>query len=400
MNGARLPENTKTPPSRSSARKGDFVAHAYTPGLKVLKESLIKKTRLLPLKGEVVVEKEQMVSPDTIVARTELPGNVQMVNVAGNLNIEPADVDECMLKTPGDTIEQGELLAKSKGIFGLFKTSLKSPTNGTVESISGITGQVVLREAPIPVEVDAYIESKITEIIPEEGVEIEAHGAFIQGIFGIGGERQGVIKVLTKDPSQELTAEMITEDCRGKILVGGSFLGLAAFKKANSMEVGGIIVGGYNYQDLKPILGYDLGVAITGSEPIHAALIVTEGFGQINMAARTFELLKANEGRIASMNGATQIRAGVIRPEVIIPLTEQERTGDDYAGDQITGIEGGSIVRIIRAPYFGVLGKVTDLPAELQQMESGTFCRTAEVELEGGKRVLLPRANLEMLETD
>jgi len=209
-----------------------------------------------------------------------------------------------------------------------------------------------------------------------------------------------VIKVLTKDPSQELTAEMITEDCRGKILVGGSFLGLAAFKKANSMEVGGIIVGGYNYQDLKPILGYDLGVAITGSEPIHAALIVTEGFGQINMAARTFELLKANEGRIASMNGATQIRAGVIRPEVIIPLTEQERTGDDYAGDQITGIEGGSIVRIIRAPYFGVLGKVTDLPAELQQMESGTFCRTAEVELEGGKRVLLPRANLEMLETD
>ncbi len=376
------------------------MAHAYTPGLKVLKESLIKKTRLLPLKGQVVVEKDQMVSPDTIVARTELPGNVQMVNVAGNLNIEPADVDECMIKKPGDDIEQGELLAKSKGIFGLFKTSLKSPTNGTVESISGITGQVVLREAPIPVEVDAYIESKITEIIPEEGVEIEAHGAFIQGIFGIGGERQGIIKVLTSDPSQELTADMITEDCRGKILVGGSFLGLAAFKKANSMEVGGIIVGGYNYQDLKPILGYDLGVAITGSEPIHTALIVTEGFGQINMAARTYELLTANEGRIASMNGATQIRAGVIRPEVIIPLTEQERTGDDYAADQITGIEAGSIVRIIRAPYFGVLGKVTDLPAELQQMESGTFCRTAEVELEGGKRVLLPRANLEMLETD
>lgn len=376
------------------------MAHAYTPGLKVLKESLITKIRLLPLKGQVVVEKDQMVSPDTIVARTELPGNVQMVNVAGNLNIEPADVGECMLKKPGDKIETGELLAKSKGIFGLFKTSLKSPTDGTVESISGITGQVVLREAPIPVEVDAYIESKVTEIIPEEGVEIEAHGAFIQGIFGIGGERQGTIKVLTSDPSQELTADLITEDCRGKILVGGSFLGLAAFKKANSMEVGGIIVGGYNYQDLKPILGYDLGVAITGSEPIHTALIVTEGFGQINMAARTYELLTANEGRIASMNGATQIRAGVIRPEVIIPLTEQERTGDDYAADQITGIEEGSVVRIIRAPYFGVLGKVSGLPAELQQMESGTFCRTAEVELEGGERVLLPRANLEMLETD
>ncbi len=376
------------------------MAHAYTPGLKVLKESLIAKTRLLPLKGEVVVGEGDQVNPETVVARTELPGNVQMVNVAGTLNIEPADVDECMLKSAGDTIEKDELIAKSKGIFGLFKTSLKSPTDGTVESISAVTGQVVLREAPIPVEVDAYIESKITGIVPDEGVEIEAHGAFIQGIFGVGGERQGNIKVLVDDPSVELSPELITEDCKGKILVGGSFLSLAAFQKANSVEVAGIIVGGYNYQDLKPVLGYDLGVAITGSEPIATTLIVTEGYGKINMAARTFELLGANEGRVASMNGATQIRAGVIRPEVIIPLTEAERTGDDYTGEQITGIEEGSVVRIIRAPYFGVLGTVTGLPAELQQMESGTFCRTAEVELAGGERVLLPRANLEMLETD
>ncbi len=376
------------------------MAHAYTPGLKVLKESLIAKTRLLPLKGEVVVGEGDQVNPETVVARTELPGNVQMVNVAGTLNIEPADVDECMLKSAGDAVEKDELIARSKGIFGLFKTSLKSPTDGTVESISAVTGQVVLREQPIPVEVDAYIESKITGIVPDEGVEIEAHGAFIQGIFGVGGERQGEIKVLVDDPSVELTPELITDDCRGKILVGGSFLSLAAFQKANSVEVAGIIVGGYNYQDLKPVLGYDLGVAITGSEPIATTLIVTEGYGKINMAARTFELLKSNEGRIASMNGATQIRAGVIRPEVIIPLSEAERTGDDYSGEQITGIEEGSLVRIIRAPYFGVLGTVTGLPAELQQMESGTFCRTAEVELAGGERVLLPRANLEMLETD
>lgn len=376
------------------------MAHAYTPGLKVLKETLIAKTRLLPLKGEVVVEKDQNVNPDTIVARTELPGNVQMVNVAGMLNIEPGDVGDCMLIQPGSKISSGELLAKSKGIFGLFKSSVKSPTDGTLESISSVTGQVVLREAPIPVEVDAYVSSVITEIIPDEGVELKTYGAFIQGIFGIGGERQGEIMVPVSNASQELTPDLITEDCRGKIVVGGSFLSLAAFQKAMSMEVGAIIVGGYNYQDLKPVLGYDLGVAITGSETIATSLIVTEGYGKIDMAARTFELLKTNEGRIASLNGATQIRAGVIRPEVIIPLSDDERSGDSYSSDKITGIEEGSMVRIIRAPYFGVMGKVTGLPAELQQMESGTYCRTAEVELDGGERVLLPRANLEMFETD
>ena len=38
------------------------------------------------------------------------------------------------------------------------------------------------------------------------------------------------------------------------------------------------------------------------------------------MAARTFGLFQALQGRTASINGATQIRAGVIRPEVIVPL--------------------------------------------------------------------------------
>jgi len=376
------------------------VAHAYTPGLKVLKESIVRKTRLLPLKGEVRVETGQDVEPETIVASTDLPGNVQMVNVAGQLNVEPGDVPECMLKQTHDSIEAGDELAKSKGIFGMFKTTLKSPTSGTVESISSVTGQVVLREAPIPVQVDAYVQGKVVETIPEEGVEVETQGAFIQGIFGIGGERQGEIKVLVDDPSAELTADMLDESCRGKIVVGGSFMSLATMQKAMGLEVAGIIVGGFNYEDLRPLLGYDLGVAITGSEDIPTALIVTEGFGSINMAQRTLDLLRSHEGRVASMNGATQIRAGVIRPEVIIPIPAAERQGSDAAADELTGIEPGSVVRVIRAPYFGQLGKVTDLPAELQQMESGTFCRTAEVELGDGRKVLLPRANLEMLETD
>jgi len=376
------------------------MAHAYTPGLKVLKESKIKKLRQLPLRGDVLVEIGQEGSPDTVVAATKLPGNVQMVNVAGQLNVDPSDVSEAMLKKEGESVAKGEPLARSKGIFGLFKSTLNSPTDGTVESVSGVTGQVVLREAPMPVEVDAYIRSKVVEEMEGEGVVVETVGVFIQGIFGIGGEQQGEIKVLMPDPGQEMTAEAIDASCKGKILVGGSFLGLPAFRKALEMGVAGVIVGGFNYQDLKPILGYDLGVAITGGEDIVTTLVVTEGFGRIGMAQRTYELLKRHEGKIASINGATQIRAGVIRPEVIVPLELGEQEGIVQAADAITGIEEKSLVRVIRAPYFGVMGRVRGLPPELREMESGTMVRVAEVELDDGRRVLLPRANLEMVETD
>ena len=375
------------------------MAHAYTPGLKVLKESKVDKTRMLPLKGEVLCKIGDAVSPDSIVAATELPGNVQMVNVAGQLNVDASDVGEAMLKHEGDSIEKGEALARSKGLFGLFKSTLASPATGTVESISGVTGQVVLREAPIPVQMDAYITGKVVEELPQEGVVVETHGSFIQGIFGIGGEIQGEIKIITDTPARPVELSDLDESCAGKIVVGGSFISLPVFRKAIELGVGGVIVGGFNYEDLKPLLGYDLGVAITGGEDINTTLIVTEGFGSIAMAQRTYELLKSHEGRVASINGATQIRAGVIRPEVIVPLSADELTGTDFDEDAITGIESGSLVRVIRAPYFGVLGTVKSLPPELREMESGTMVRVAEVTIDG-KDALIPRANLEMVETD
>ena len=59
--------------------------------------------------------------------------------------------------------------------------------------------------------------------------------------------------------------------------------------------------------------------AITGQEEKGITLVVTEGFGDLAMAERTFELLRGCAGMRASVNGATQIRAGVLRPEIIIP---------------------------------------------------------------------------------
>lgn len=374
------------------------MAHAYTPGLKVIPRILVHKTRRLPLKGKVTVEKGQQVNAEMVVATTDLPGNVVPVNLANMLNIDASEIVEILIKKPGDSIQEGDIIAETRGLFGLFKTKAHSPASGTLEAVSGITGQAIIREAPIPVSVQAYIEGKVTAIIPDEGVEISAAASFIQGIFGIGGERRGAIKVLTRDTKTPISEDMIDESCKGKVLVGGAFLSYKAFLKAQKAGATGIVVGGFNYRDIKKIVGYDIGVAITGQEDINTTLIITEGFGDIHMAQQTFDLLRSHEGRMASINGATQIRAGVIRPEIIIPIDDQDAIQEHKA--ELFGMEPGTVVRVIRAPYFGMLGEVTELPHELQRLESGSLARVAKVKLqEGGKEVLLPRANLEMIET-
>ena len=375
------------------------MAHAYTPGLKVLHETIIHKERRLPLKGIVLVENGKEVTPDDIVAKTDLPGNVQMVNVANQLNIDTEDVNDAMITKEGTAVSKGEMIAETKGLFGLFKTNVTAPVDGTIEVISDTTGQVVIRESPIPVEIDAYMSGFIKEVIPEEGVIIESEGVFIQGIFGIAGESRGELSVIVDSRETEITEDMITPDCKGKIVVGGSFISLKAYKKAIQLKVAGVVVGGFNYFDLEDILGYTLGVAITGSENLITSLILTEGYGKIRMGAQTFDLLKHHHGKFASMNGATQIRAGVIRPEIVIPLTKDQLKGDHKDSDASEGIQAGSLVRVIRAPYFGRMGKVIDLPSELRKMESETMVRVAIIGIDG-ENVEIPRANLEMVEID
>lgn len=374
------------------------MAHSYTPGLKVLKKTIFKKERILPLKGDVLVNSGDTLNPDTVVASTNLPGNVQMLKVSNILNIDPKDVVEALKVKEGQEVNKGDIIAETAGIFGMFKSSVESPVNGTIESISKTTGRVVVREAPIPVEVDAYVSGIVDEVIENEGIVLKSNAAFIQGIFGIAGEKRGDLMLVSSNPSEELTADLIKPEMKGKILIGGSFLSLDAYKKALSVQVAGIVVGGFNYYDLKAILGYNLGVAITGTEKLNTALIVTEGYGSIPMSEATYSLLKENNGKAASINGATQIRAGVIRPEIVIPI-ETGNTDEDSQSKMPEGIKEGSTVRVIRSPNFGKIGKVISLPAELNKMESETMVRVAEISIDG-KNILIPRANLEMVETE
>ncbi|MBM3324698.1 MAG: hypothetical protein FJY66_03435, partial [Calditrichaeota bacterium] len=358
--------------------------------------AVITRERRLPLKGEVLAKVGDRLAAETIVAKTELPGAVHPINSVNILNISPQELEECLKVKTGDVVKKEQVVAESKSFFGLFKSQLRAPVNGVFESFSKITGQMIFREAPIPVTVDAYLDGIVTQVFPKEGIEIQSRGTFIQGIFGIGGETYGTVRMACSSPDEVLDESKIPSDCRGNILVGGSLLTIEAIEKAKRLGAKAIVVGGFSSQDLRRLLGYDLGVAITGSETIGITLILTEGFGQIAMARRTFELLAKNEDKKASCSGATQIRAGVIRPEIII--AQEAVAAPAEAEREPKGLEVGSVVRVIREPYFGRLGRVTSLPSELATLETEAKVRVLEVEFDNGSRVLLPRANVEMIE--
>ena len=382
-------------PEEKGEEKTSAEAHAYTPGLKVKRAMAVDKMRRLPILGEVLVNEGDKVEHSALVAKTEISGDPEIVKVAMKLGVEPEDLPRYMKVEIGDKVTEGQQIAFYSALFGLIKKEVTAPVSGTVEALSDLTGQMILRGEPIPIAIDAYIPGKIVEVMPREGVVVETNAAFIQGIFGIGGETHGVIKVVVGSADDELTDDLIKPEHKGDVIVGGSMVTMEALKKAAEIGVSCIVVGGVRHNDLTDFTGEEIGVAITGQEEVGLTLIVTEGFGKMRISQRTFDLLKSFEGSYASVNGTTQIRAGVLRPEIIIP---HEQFADEASEELAAGMVPGTPVRIIRQPYFGAIGKVVTLPVELQQLESESHVRVLTVELEKGEVVTVPRANVEIIE--
>ena len=376
------------------------MGQAYSAGLTVTDSIILKKERILPLKGKVLVKKGDKVKAEDVVAETLLPGKVVPFNLANKLGVTPAQLVNFIKIEVGQQITKDTILAETKGLFGtrLFKNEVRSPVEGEVENISSVTGQILLREPRVPVQVKAFIDGIVTDVIEDEGVIIENKSAYIQGIFGIGGETIGEIKVMVKSPADQINPQQIDQSCQGKIIVSGSFITYDAIEAARKNGVKAIITGGIDDQDIKKLLGHDIGVAITGHENIGLTIVCTEGFGKIDMAKKTFELLKKFDGHKTSIHGKTQIRAGVIRPEIIIPLDFDEK---ELVSKEATMpvLEPGTLIRVIRQPNFGKIAKVISLPEELTKVESETLVRVLEAQFEDGTKMIIPRANVEVIET-
>jgi hypothetical protein len=381
------------------------VAKAFTPGLTVSTRAVYRARRILPIDGEVAVRAGDRVAADSVVAQTFMEGDVFPMKVASVLGAQPKDLPGLMLKQVGDSVRKDEPVARSKGIFGMMRTEAKSSADGVIESVSDSTGMVIVRGPKVPIAVRAFVAGTVVEVLPGEGAVVENTVALVQGIFGIGGEVHGPIAMACATPGEELEDDDITPAMRGCVVVGGARMTAAAIAKAKAVGAAAVVSGGIDDQDLRDFLGHDIGVAVTGNERVGITLIVTEGFGAIAMAERTFALLASHAGRSASVNGATQIRAGVMRPEIVVPLEGATGAGGAgatapamAAGGATAGVlEIGTPVRIIRDPHFGVLGTVAALPEQPAVLGSGSKARVLEVAVAGGQRLTVPRANVEKM---
>jgi hypothetical protein len=347
--------------------------------------------RCLPVGGDVLVAAGQEVGPQEVVARAELPGPPFPVSAAAALGVKRSDLPAHVAVEPGQAVSEGQVVARSRSLFGLLGSEVRSPVSGVLEAVSATTGQLLIRAAPEPVELPAYLPGTVVEVEGDSRVTIEGEVAQAQGIFGLGGEVFGEARRVCEHPGEVLEEAAITSDLRGAVLVGGGRVTLEALARAGAIGVSAVVAGSARGADLIELVGGELNPAATGDEQLGFTLVLTEGFGELPMAETAFDLLGALEGRPVSVSGTTQVRAGVIRPEVLGPALDGPEADEPREG------EIGARVRIVRGDRFGAVGRVSAAPDALREIASGALATVYEVELTGGETVVVPRANVEHL---
>jgi len=338
----------------------------------------VRRERMLPAPGEVLVCVGEQVEPTQVVARVNQPSDFRILPVARLLGVPASRIRRYKRINLGDEVRRGQVIAARRG---LITHSVKSPIDGVMTASGG--GRILIEARPTLFELRAYISGTVSNVLENHGVVIETAGAVIQGVWGAGGESFGVLKCMVNSPDKPLRAKAVDPSCHGTILVGGASLNEAALKRAQELQVRGIVIGGLPSELVSQV------------EQLPFPVIVTEGIGTVPMSMPVFRLLATNDGREASISGRVQPRWGVVRPEIVIPLPAE--TMPPTQTQPGTPLTVGARVRVVRAPYMGAVGTVRALPVRASRIETGAMVRGAEVDLGQGAPIFIPLANLEVL---
>ncbi len=348
---------------------------------RVVPSMVMRRERMLPLRGEVLVGAGTRVRPGDIVARTQVPGETRLLNVARALQLDDGDIAPYLRVSIGDRVEEGDVLAAGSGASRLLGRSYRSPVAGVVGGVSH--GRVLIHLERTPLELAAHYRGTVINVMSGLGAIIEVRGALIQGVWGSGHEGFGVIKGMVAKPDQPLDPEGMDMGCRGSVLVAGRCADELTLERARETDVQGLVLG-----------SLDAGL-VDAARAMPFPVVLTEGMGDHAISGPVFDLLKAYEGQEASVRGLTEARGGGVRPEVIVYASFAAGGAEMEARPQFV-LERGSRVRIVRGPHIGETGTVTQLPQGAGTPLSGFRARGIAVRLDSGEEVIVAQANLEL----
>ncbi len=346
----------------------------------ILGMTVVRRDRILPpqaFSSEVQVKESDFVEAADVVAIGAIPADFTILDALRPLGLRRAsDLTPEMVK-----VQQGDGLKEGDVILENGKKVLKAPAKCLLTRVEN--GQVILRTNPTLAEARAQCPGQVTSIRGSIGVQIESVGALIQCVWGNGKTIFSTLKEEPEEGIESLEGDILMSAYRNNAMfLRRPIASAQVFTVAAQQTISAIIAPGM-HADMRE-------VALRQSFPV----ILTEGFGDLQMSEMVYNLLRGNVDRPACIDAIEPSRWSSERPEIIIPLGIRTRPPVPELDQALVE---GALVRLTRAPWPGMSGrvkKVVDIP---RAVENGLRLPGAEIQLQNGRMVFVPLANLEMV---
>lgn len=235
------------------------------------------------------------------------------IHAARALGISPKDLEH--YRAPG--VKVGALVAKDQVLASIERGPRRhavatSPVYGRIRDLDLEKGTITVSPVFPSLDVRAYIRGRVTAVIPDEGIEVTGKAVRLEGVWGLGGEAFGTLRVVRGDL---ISSSPVGQ---GTILAVQGTASIEALLAARDSGARGAILGYMPSETVLALVGTHGNIGITGDEDVPYPIVVMEGFHPVQMRGPVFSALERHEGETVSIRGVTHIRAGVIRPEVIL----------------------------------------------------------------------------------
>lgn len=365
----------------------------------LIRNTELRVDRHLPVQGEVKVRVGDRVEASTVVVAGEQAHRPLRFNLARLLDVEPGKASERLTKAPGDQVEAHETIAKRRR--GLRTQAVKSPVAGTFVRFDPETGIAVVRPQTTHLELLAYVSGIVEDLEQARGVTIRLLGSRFFGMFGVGEEAFGVLKVLGQDRQRPLSPDQLDGRAARSIVAVGGTVSATALQKAVQVGAKGVIAGSIEESELLQFLKVsDTGHWRVGLPdwrwPVAAplTLVLTEGFGRAPMAAPLYDTLVESNGEAVSLCGVTQLAGSLRRPEVL--LASPGSHPENEVSLPIAALTPGTLVRVVDQDHLGLVATVAEAPRR-RRLTGSLVLDALEVALPQGGRLTVPTANVEVL---
>jgi len=320
--------------------------------------------RELVIPGQVYVQKGDKVKSATIIAKsTRSFLRPFFLNVADALNITGEQMMKILVKSEGDEIQTGDILATNENSV-FHQKVYRSAVNGTIEKILS-AGIVVVREKEehsgqlstvriaedlriAPEKIGGYLKCEIGQEIEKDQVLAVMPASIprmsrspMRGKIKEINLEYGSVIIESLLEELELNAWVpgIVEDVsdkgcsianQGAIITGAWGSGGEKFGKLviNNYVKGSIAVfDSVDSKTMKQLVENDIGGLITGSLNLidfsdlnpEFPIVMIEEFGTSKLSNEIYKLLEDQAGKLVMIDGTTQLRVGVKRPTVVLP---------------------------------------------------------------------------------